>query len=59
MYEDFDSFELALQHFGTKVSFSIAMEMGGRINAEASYQIIKSELKALKKARKKFNKKNA
>ena len=39
MYEDFDSFELALQHFGTKVSFSIAMEMGGRINAEASYQL--------------------
>ena len=53
MYEELDTFERALQHFGTRVEVIAAMEMGGRINAEDAYQMIKDELKALKKVRKK------
>tara|TARA_B100000073_G_scaffold6271_1_gene5387 strand:- start:5785 stop:5976 length:192 start_codon:yes stop_codon:yes gene_type:complete len=56
MYEDLNCFEEALKHFGTRVEFVIAMEMSRRITPEESYQIIKSELKELKKCRKKFNK---
>ena len=52
MYEELDSFERALQHFGTRVEFTIAMEMGKKITSEEAYQIIKSELKDLKKIRK-------
>ena len=54
MYEDLNCFEEALKHFGTRVEFVIAMEMSRRITPEESYQIIKSELKELKKCRKKF-----
>jgi len=53
MYEELDTFERALQHFGTRVEVIAAMEMGGRINAEDAYQMIKDELKELKKVRKK------
>lgn len=58
MYEELDCFERALQHFGTRVEVIAAMELGGRINAEYAYQMIKEELKELKKCRKQFNKKN-
>ena len=52
MYEDLDSFERALMHFGTRVDVVIAMEMGNKIDSETAYQEIKAELKALKKVRK-------
>tara|TARA_B100000212_G_scaffold156934_1_gene117898 strand:- start:11570 stop:11740 length:171 start_codon:yes stop_codon:yes gene_type:complete len=52
MYEELDSFEEALKHFGTRVEFAIAMEMGRKITSEEAYQLIKSELKQLKKVRK-------
>ena len=49
MYEELDTFERALQHFGTRVEVIAAMEMGNRISAEDAYQMIKDELKELKK----------
>lgn len=58
MYEELDSFEKALSHFGTRVDVICAMEMGGRIDAETAYQNIKIELKELKKVRKQYNKDN-
>ena len=51
MYEELDTFERALQHFGTRVEVIAAMEMGGRISEDA-YQMIKTEVKELKKVRK-------
>ena len=51
MYEELDTFERALMHFGTRVDVICAMEMGGKIDAETAYQDIKAELKALKKVR--------
>ena len=56
MYEELDSFERALAHFGTRVDVICAMEMGGRIDAETAYKNIKIELKELKKLRKKYKK---
>ena len=56
MYEELDTFERALQHFGTRVEVVAAMEMGGRISAEEAYQQIKEELKELKKVRKTWKK---
>jgi len=56
MYEELNCFEEALKHFGTRVEFAIAMEMGRKISPEDSYQMIKDELKELKKCRKKFKK---
>lgn len=53
MYEDLDSFERALMHFGTRVDVICAMEMGNKVDSETAYQLIKQELKALKKIRKK------
>ena len=52
MYEELDTFERALQHFGTRVEVIAAMEKGGRISAEYAYQMIKTEVKELKKVRK-------
>jgi hypothetical protein len=57
MYDDLDTFEKALSHFGTRVDVICALEMGGKINAEIAYQNIKLELKELKKIRKKHKKK--
>ena len=57
MYEDLDSFEKALSHFGTRVEIITAMEISGRIDAETAYQNIKIELKELKKVRKSWQKK--
>ena len=56
MYEELDTFERALQHFGTRVEVVAAMEMGGRISAEEAYQQSKEELKELKKVRKSWKK---
>ncbi len=56
MYEELDTFERALQHFGTRVEVIAAMEMGDRISAEDAYQMIKDELKELKKVRKTWKK---
>jgi len=52
MYEDLDTFERALQHFGTRTEIIIAMEMADKIDSETAYQQIKAEIKALKKVRK-------
>ncbi len=54
MYEELNSFEEALKHFGTRVEFIIAMEMSRRITPEESYQMIKDELKDVKKVRKQY-----
>ena len=56
MYEELNCFEEALKHFGTRVEIITAMELGGRIGPEDAYQMIKDELKEVKKCRKKFNK---
>lgn len=56
MYEELDTFERALQHFGTRVEVYTCMEMGGKISAEEAYQQIKEELKELKKVRKTWKK---
>jgi hypothetical protein len=56
MYEDLDTFERALSHFGTRVDVICAMEMGGRIDAETAYKNIKQELKELKRVRKLYRK---
>ena len=56
MYEELDSFERALQHFGTRVEIVTAMEMANKITTEDAYQMIKNELKELKKCRKEFKK---
>ena len=56
MYEDLDTFERALQHFGTRTDIIIALEMGDKIDSETAYQQIKAELKELKRVRKKSKK---
>jgi hypothetical protein len=55
MYE-LDSFERALAHFGTRVDIIIALEMGGKLDADSAYKNIKAELKELKKIRKSIKK---
>ena len=56
MYEELNCFEEALKHFGTRVEFICAMEMGKKLSSEEAYQMIKHEQKELKKCRKQFNK---
>lgn len=56
MYEELDSFERALSHFGTRVDIIIALEMGGKLDADSAYKNIKQELKELKRARKQHQK---
>ena len=56
MYEDLNSFETALIHFGTRVDIICALEMGGKLDAETAYQNIKDELKELKRVRKSYKK---
>lgn len=58
MYDDLDSFERALMHFGTRVDVICAMEMGNKIDGESAYRLIKQELKELKKVRKQKNLEN-
>jgi hypothetical protein len=55
MYE-LDSFERALAHFGTRVDIIIALEMGGKLDADSAYKNIKAELKELKRIRKQHKK---
>jgi hypothetical protein len=56
MYENLDTFERALAHFGTRVEIIIALELGSKIDADTAYKNIKYELKELKRVRKKYNK---
>jgi hypothetical protein len=56
MYEELDTFEKALSHFSTRVDIIVALEMGGKLDAETAYKNIKSELKELKRVRKKYKK---
>ena len=56
MYEELDCFEEALKHFGTRVEIVTAMEMARKLSSEDAYQMIKDELKEVKKCRKKFKK---
>tara|TARA_B100000035_G_scaffold313923_1_gene328772 strand:+ start:2067 stop:2255 length:189 start_codon:yes stop_codon:yes gene_type:complete len=56
MYEELNCFEEALKHFGTRVEMACAMEMGRKISPEVAYQMIKDEMKELKKCRKDFKK---
>jgi hypothetical protein len=56
MYEELNTFETALSHFGTRVDIICALEMGGKIDAETAYKNIKLELKELKKIRKRSKK---
>ena len=58
MYEELNCFEEALKHFGTRVEVITAMEMSKRISAEDAYQMIKDELKEVKKCRKFVRKEN-
>ena len=51
-----DDFEKALAHFGTRVDIIIALEMGGKIDAQDAYKEIKAELKELKRAKKQYGK---
>jgi len=55
MYE-LDDFEKALAHFGTRVDIIVALELGGKLDAETAYQNIKDELKELKRLRKQYKK---
>jgi hypothetical protein len=52
MYEELSCFDEALKHFGTRVEIITAMEISKRISAEDAYQMIKDELKEVKKCRK-------
>ena len=54
MYEDLDCFETALKHFGTRVDVIIAMEMANKLDSETAYQMIKAELKEVKRVRKHY-----
>jgi L-fucose isomerase-like protein len=56
MYESLNCFEEALKHFGTRVEMITAMEVSKRISAEDAYQMIKDELKEVKKCRKSIKK---
>ena len=56
MYEELNCFEEALKHFGTRVEIITAMEMARKLTADDAYQMIKDELKEVKKCRKQFNK---
>jgi hypothetical protein len=56
MYEELDSFERALAHFGTRVDIIVALEMGGKLDADTAYKNIKLELKDLKRIRKQLKK---
>jgi len=56
MYEELNCFEEALKHFGTRVEIITAMEMAKKLSAEEAYQMIKDELKDVKKCRKELKK---
>lgn len=51
MYEELNDFEKALSHFGTRVEIITAMEMANKLSTEDAYQMIKAEMKEMKKIR--------
>jgi|TARA_B000000557_G_scaffold262591_1_gene263718 hypothetical protein len=51
MYEELNDFEKALSHFGTRVEIITAMEMANKLSTEDAYQMIKAEMKEMKKVR--------
>ena len=51
MYEELNDFEKALSHFGTRVEIITAMEMANKLSNEDAYQMIKAEMKEMKKVR--------
>jgi hypothetical protein len=51
MYEELNDFEKALSHFGTRVEIITAMEMANKLSTEDAYQMIKSEMREMKKVR--------
>ena len=51
MYEELNDFEKALSYFGTRVEIITAMEMANKLSTEDAYQMIKSEMKEMKKVR--------
>lgn len=53
-YNSLTDFERALARFGDKVALVVGLEVGGKITAEEAYKQIKSQLKDLKKLRKKI-----
>ena len=53
IYSELNCFEKALQHFGTRVEIITAMEMANKLTSEDAYQMIKSEMKEMKKVRRK------
>ncbi len=55
MYE-LNNFEKAITHFGTRVEIIVALEMGGKLDADTAYKNIKMELKELKRIRKSLKK---
>lgn len=56
MYEELNSFEEALKHFGTRVEVICAMELSRKISPEDAYKQIKEELKEVKLVRKQYKK---
>jgi hypothetical protein len=56
MYDELDNFEKSLSYFGTRVEIIVALEMGGKLDADTAYKNIKLELKELKRVRKKYKK---
>jgi hypothetical protein len=54
MYQELNSFEEALKHFGTRVEIITAMEMAKKLSPEEAYRMIKDELKSVKKVRKEY-----
>ena len=56
MYEELNCFEEVLKHFGTRVEVICSMELSKRVSSEDAYQMIKEELKEVKKCRKQFQK---
>ena len=51
MYEELNDFEKALSYFGTRVEIITAMEMANKLSTEDAYQMIKAEMKEMKKIR--------
>ena len=51
MYEELNDFEKALSHFGARVEIITAMEMANKLSTEDAYQMIKAEMKEMKKVR--------
>ena len=51
MYEELNDFEKALSYFGTRVEIITAMEMANKLSTEDAYQMIKCEMKEMKKVR--------